>query len=102
MKWIKLSFQQRSVPQSKPYRNIVKAARCEAAIKMPHPRNDHPDDRYVDVGTCLIENEKVEPLLSCELHTGEYLLALIQRGKAYTEVRPELRLSIRKQVEMFL
>lgn len=63
MKWIKLSFQQRSVPQSKLYRNIVKAARCEAAIKMPHPRNDHPDDWYIDVGTCLIENEKVESFL---------------------------------------
>ena len=63
MKWIKLFFQQRSVPQSKLYRNIVKAARCKAAIKMPHPRNDHPDDWYIDVGTCLIENEKVEPLL---------------------------------------
>jgi hypothetical protein len=88
MKWVKLSFQQRSVPQSKLYRNIVKAARCEAAIKMPHPRNDYPGDRHINVGTCLIENEKVEPLLLGQTDAGGHLLA----GAKAADLRAKVRL----------
>jgi len=58
--WIELVFRQRPVSQSELYRNIVKPARPEAAIEMPHSRNDHSDDRDVDVGARLIEDEEIE------------------------------------------
>ena len=64
MKRIELVFRQRPVSQSELYRNIVKPARREAAIEMPQSRNDHPDDRDLDVGTRLIEDEEVEALLA--------------------------------------
>src|SRR5215510_6999834 len=91
MKWIELFFQQRSVPQSKLYRNVVKAARCKAAIKMPHPRNYHPDDRYIDVGTCLVENEKVEPLLLGQTDAGSHLLARAKGADLRAKVRLDRR-----------
>ena len=59
---IELVFRQRPVAQSELYRNIVKPARREAAIEMPQSRNDHPDDRDLDVGTRLIEDEEIEAL----------------------------------------
>jgi hypothetical protein len=49
MKWIEFAFRQRSGAQSELYWNIVKPARRETAIKMPHPRNDDPGDRDIDV-----------------------------------------------------
>src|SRR5215467_3430986 len=88
MKWIEFSFQQRPVPQPKLHRNVVKAARCESTIKMPHSRNDHSDDRYINVGTGLIENEKVEPLLLGKTDAGSHLLA---RAKA-ADLRVKIRL----------
>src|SRR5262245_66506932 len=75
MKWIELAFQQPSVAQSELYRNIVKPARCEAAIEMPHSRNDHPHDRNINVGARLLEDEKAEALLPGQTHAGGDLLA---------------------------
>src|SRR5262249_10666067 len=87
MKWIELSFRQRSVAQSKFYRNVVKPARCEAAIKMPHPRNDHPDNRDINVGACLIENEKIEALLRGQADAGGHLLARTEPADLRAKVR---------------
>ena len=63
VKWIELFFRQRPVAQSKLYRDIVKPARREAAIEMPQSRNNHPDDRDLNVGAGLIEHEEIEALL---------------------------------------
>ena len=71
--WIELVFRQRPVSQSKLYRNIVKPARPEAAIEMPHSRNDHSDDRDVDVGARLIEDEEIEALSLGGMDTGGHL-----------------------------
>ena len=60
VKRIELAFRERPVAQSELDRNIVKPARREAAIEMPQSRNDHPDDRDLDVGTRLIEDEEIE------------------------------------------
>ena len=62
MKRVELVFRQRPVPQSELDRDIIKPARREAAIEMPQSRNDHPDDRDLDVGARLVENEEIEAL----------------------------------------
>jgi hypothetical protein len=59
MNWIELIFRKRPVLQSQLYRNIVKPARREATIEMPHSRNDHSDNGDADVGASLIEDEEV-------------------------------------------
>ena len=65
--WIELVFRQRPVSQSELDRNIVKPAGREAAIEMPQSRNDHSDDRDLDVGARLIEDEEVEALALGEI-----------------------------------
>src|SRR5262245_38759045 len=87
MKWIELAFQQPSVAQSELYRNIVKPARCEAAIEMPHSRNDHPHDRNINVGARLIEDEKVEALLLGQTHAGGDLLARVEAADLRAKAR---------------
>src|SRR5271168_3011067 len=57
---IELVFLQRPVTQSELYWHVVEPAGREAAIEMPQSRNDHPDDRSLDVGTRLIEDEEIE------------------------------------------
>ena len=56
MNWIELGLRQWPLSKSELYRNIVKPARREATIEMPHSRNDHSDDRDLDVGARLIES----------------------------------------------
>ena len=70
MKRIELAFRQRPVPQSELDRNIVKPAGREAAIEMPQARNDHPDDRNLDVGPRLIEHEEIEARALGEIDAG--------------------------------
>ena len=70
---IELVFRQRPVSQSELYRNIVKSARPEAAIEMPHSRNDHSDDRDVDVRARLIEDEEIEALSLGGMDAGSHL-----------------------------
>ena len=73
MNRIERVFRQRPVSQSELYRNIIKPARPEAAIEMPHSRNDHSDDRDVDVWARLIEDEEIEALSLGGMDTGGYL-----------------------------
>src|SRR5215471_8614122 len=87
MKWIELAFRQRSVAQSKLYRNIVKATRCKAAIEMPHPWHDYPDDGDINVGARLIEDEKVESLLLGQTHAGGHLLARVETAGLRSKTR---------------
>ena len=96
--WIELVFRQRPVPQSELDRNIVKPARREAAIEMPQSRNDHSDDRDVDVGTRLIEDEEVEARSLGEMHAGGHLLARIETAELRAEAPvgpPDCRLASR-------
>ena len=84
---IELVFLERPVAQSELYRNIVKPARREAAIEMPQSRNDHSDDRDLDVGTRLIEDEEIEARLLGEAHAGRHLLARVEMAELRAEVR---------------
>ena len=52
------------VSQSKLYGDVVKPARREAAIEVPQSRNNYPDDRNLDVGACLVEDEEIENSLA--------------------------------------
>src|ERR1700683_5308327 len=52
---IELVFLQGTVTQSERYRHIVKPAGREASIEMTQSRNDHANDRRLDVGTRLIK-----------------------------------------------
>src|SRR5215468_5704587 len=70
VKRVELMFRQWPVPHPELYRNVIKTARREASVKMPQSRNDHSDDRNVDVGASLIENEEVEALSLSETHAG--------------------------------
>ena len=76
---IELVFRQRPVSQSELYRNIVKSARPEAAIEMPHSRNDHSDDRDIDVGARLIEDEEIEALSLGGMDTGGHLFVRFEK-----------------------
>jgi hypothetical protein len=53
---IEVVFLQGTVTQSELDRHIVKPAGREASIEMTQSRNDHADDRRLDVGTRLIED----------------------------------------------
>src|ERR1700722_11084110 len=75
---IELVFWQRPVAQSELYRDIVKPAGGEAAIEMPQSRNDHPDDRDLDVRARLIEDEEIEARALDEAHASHHLLALVE------------------------
>ena len=75
-----LAFRQRPIQQSKFYRNIVKPARCEAAVEMPQPRHDHPDDRDLDVGPRLIEDQEIEARAPGDVDAGVDLRARVVEG----------------------
>ena len=91
MNWIELGLRQWPLSKSELYRNIVKPARREAAIEMPHSRNDHSDDRDVDVGARLIEDEEIEPLSHGETHARGHLLVSVEtvelRAEAWLDCR---------------
>src|SRR5271166_783582 len=99
---IELVFLRRPVTQSELYRHIVKPARREAAIEMPQSRNDHSDDRRLDVGTRLIEDEEIEARLLREGDAGRHLLARVEMAKLRAELRLDHRISARRQIGMVL
>jgi len=99
---IKLVFLQRPVTPSELYRHIVKPAGREAAIEMPQPRNDHPDDRRLDVGTRLIEDKKIEAGSLGKGNAGRHLLARVEMAKLRVGLRLDHRISARRQIQMVL
>src|SRR5258706_1779683 len=90
--------QQRPISQSEFHRNIVKSARSEAAIEMPQSRNDHSDDRNLDVGPRLIEDEEVEARARGDVDAGVDMLArVVERAELRAGVRLDLRMVTRRQ-----
>ncbi len=82
------AFRQRLISQSEFHRNIVKPARCEAAIEMPQSRNDHSDDGDLDVGPRLIEDEEIETCAPGDIDAGQHLVARVveaPKSRAATE-----------------
>src|SRR5258708_10114250 len=98
-----LVFQQRPISPSEFDRNIVKSARCEAAIEMPQSRNDHSDDRNLDVGPRLIEDEEVEARALGDVDTGDHLLArVVERAELRAGARLDRRIATWNQKGMVL
>src|SRR5580698_2057642 len=80
----KLAFRYRPVAQSELCRDIVEPARCKAAIEMTQSGNDHPGHRHLDVGSRLVEHQKIEAGAARDIHAGKHLVA---RGIERTELR---------------
>src|SRR5713226_2847453 len=97
---IELVFRQRPVSQSELDRNIVKPAGREAPIEVPQSRNDHSDDRDLDVGARLIEDEKVETLTLGKIHAGGHLLARIEAAELRAEARFDRWIVVWRQIGM--
>jgi hypothetical protein len=81
VKRIELVFRGRPVAQPQLYWDIVKPARREAAIEMAQSRNNHADDRDLDIGTRLIKDQEIKSLSLCEIHACHHLLALVETAK---------------------
>ena len=82
---IELVFLQGTVTQSEPYRHIVKPAAREASIEMTQPRNDHADDRSLDVGTRLIEDKEIEARLLRERDARRHLFARVEMARVKSD-----------------
>src|SRR5882757_4234789 len=102
VKRIELVFRQWPVSPSQLDRHIVKPARREAAIEMPQSRNDHPDDRDLDIGAGLIEHEEIEALTLGEVHAGGHLLARVEMAELRAEVGSDGRGAARRQIRIVL
>src|SRR6202042_3404193 len=100
VKRVELGFRQRVVEPSELYRDIVKPAGAEAAIEVPQSRNDHPDDRDLDIGPRLVEDEEIQARTLGDLHAGHHLLAPVETAELRAEVRSDRRTAIRRQVGM--
>src|ERR1700733_15446273 len=99
---IELVFLEGTVTQSELYRHIVKPAAREAPIEMTQSRNDHPDDRRLDVGTRLIEDEEIEARLLREGDAGDHLFARGEMAKLRAGFRSDHRVAARGQIGMVL
>ena len=59
MEGIELGLPQPPLAPPEIDRHVVESARCETTIEMPQSRNDHPDDRNLDVWARLVEDEEI-------------------------------------------
>src|SRR5262245_60244072 len=102
VKGIELAFRHRPVSPSQLYRNIIKPARPEAAIEMPHSRNDHPGDRDADVGARLIEDEEIEACSLGGTHAFGHLLARVETAELRAGAGLDCRIAVWRQIGMVL
>src|SRR5215468_4882973 len=77
------------IEQSELDRNIVKPAGCETAVEMPQSWNDHSNNRNLDVGAGVIEDEKIEAGPFGKRHAGLHLPARIELAEVRTEARSD-------------
>jgi hypothetical protein len=84
---IEIVFQSRLVQPAELDRDIVKSSGREPAVEVPQPRNSHANDRNVDVGAGVIENEEIEARAFGHVDAGEHLLARIEMAELRTKVR---------------
>src|SRR5260370_42586611 len=85
---IEFLFGQRTIAPRELDRDIVKPARREAAVKMPQAWNDNPDHRHLDIGTRLIEDQKIQPRAPGNMNTRAHLLARLEPAELCARVRP--------------
>src|SRR5262249_25874033 len=87
MNWIELGLRQWPFSKSELYRNIVKPARCEAAIEMPQSRDDNPDHGNAYIGTRLVENQKSQTLSVWLTDPSAQLLRNVETAEFRTELQ---------------
>src|SRR5436853_6607527 len=95
--WGEFAFRQRSIEQSKLYRNVIKPARPETAVEMPQARNDHPRHWDLDVRSGLVEHEEIITRPSGNLDAGIDLIARVVERDIDAEFRHNNRLARRDQ-----
>src|SRR5271155_5738391 len=100
--WVELVFRQRMVAPAELDRDVVEPAGREAPIEVPQARNDHPDDRDVDIRTRLIEHAKIKAASPGEIHASCRLLVGIETAKVRTGLRPDGRTTARRQIGMVI
>ena len=93
----------RPIPQSELDRNIVKPAGPKAAIEMPQAGNDHPDDRDLDVGPGLIEDEEIEARAPGDIDAGVDLVAgVVEQAGQGVRIGPRHRSAAWRQERIVL
>ena len=60
---------------------------------MPQARNDHSDDRDLDIGPRLIEDEEIEAGAPGEIDAGKHLIARIVESADIRCVRQDVRMA---------
>src|ERR1700687_5885854 len=100
MNRIELVFKHRLVTPSELYRNIVKPARRETAIEMPQSRNDHSDDRDLDIRARLIEHEEIEAYSLGKAYASHHLLARVEMVELRAQARLDRRFVAWRQIRM--
>src|SRR3984893_12294966 len=90
------------MPPSEIHRQIAQPTPRTAPIEMPQSWNDHSDDRTLDVGAGLIEDEEIEPLAFGEIHAGARLLARVETPELRAKVRSDASSAARRQIGMVL
>src|SRR5215471_20213604 len=102
VKRVELVFRKRAVSPSELDRDLVKPAGREAAVEMPQTRNGHSDDRDLDIGARLIEDEEIETRALGDVDAGGHLLGRVKTAEFGAGVRSDGRRGARRQVRMIL
>src|SRR5215510_7833684 len=95
---IEVAFQGRLVQPAELDGDIVKSTGREPAVEVPQPRNSHANDRNVDVGAGVIENEEIEARAFGDVDAGQHLLARIEMAELYPKLRVPRREAVRCQI----
>src|SRR3984957_4810558 len=86
------------VAQAKLDGNVVEAAGSKPAIEMPQTGNDDSGNRGFNIRSRLVENQKVEARLSCDLDAGIDLFAgITERSEFRTRDDRICRTAVRQQ-----
>jgi hypothetical protein len=72
------AFPQRPLAQSEIDRHVKESAGRETATERPQPRNDHPDNRNLDVWPGLVEDQDIEAAAAGKLDTSQDLIAPVK------------------------
>ena len=93
-KGIEIGLPHRPLAQTERDGRVVETTGPEATIEMPQSRNDHPDDRHVNVRARLIEDEEIMSSPRGELDAGQHLVAAVELREILEPRPPEGRFSL--------
>src|ERR1700745_4217734 len=75
----------RLIAQAEFHRHIIEPARPEAAVEMPHSRNDYPDHRHLDIRPRLVEHHEIISRAAGDLDAGVDLLSGVAARDRHAE-----------------